>query len=80
MTKGDAFQFHKGTIRTPLSLGRRCPKNLWVDGCKDTKNTSEKCRCLMIFFLQSYDNQPIYGGFNKSKSTFGGFAEPKTAK
>lgn len=34
----------------------------------------------MIFFLRPYDNLPIYGGFNKSKSTFGGFAEPKTAK
>ena len=34
----------------------------------------------MIFFLRSYDNLPIYGGFNKSKSIFGGFAEPKTTK
>lgn len=34
----------------------------------------------MIFFLRPYDNLPIYGGFNKSKSTFGGFAELKTAK
>lgn len=34
----------------------------------------------MIFLLRSYDNLPIYGGFNKSKSTFGGIAEPKTAK
>lgn len=24
----------------------------------------------MIFFLRPYDNLPIYGGFNKSKSTF----------
>ena len=75
-----SFQFHKGTIRTPLSLGRRCPKNLWVNGCKDTKKSSEKCRCLKIFFLRPYDNLPIYGGFNKSKNTFGGFAELKTAK
>ena len=74
------FQFHKGAIKTPLSLGRRCPKNLWVCGCKDTKKSSEKCRCLKIFFLRPYDNLPIYGGFNKSKSTFGGFAELKTAK
>ena len=38
------------------------------------KKSSEKCRCLKIFFLQPYDNLPIYGGFNKSKSTFGVFA------
>ena len=44
------------------------------------KKNSEKCRCLKIFFLRSYDNLPIYGGFNKSKNTFGGFAELKTAK
>ena len=31
-------------------------------------------------FLRSYDNLPIYGGFNKSKNTFGGFVELKTAK
>ena len=74
------FQFHKGTIRTPLNLRRRCPQNLWVCECKDTKKSSEKCRCLKIFFLQPYDNLPIYGGFNKSKNTFGGFAELKTAK
>ena len=74
------FQFHKGTIRTPLNLRRRCPQNLWVCECKDTKKSSEKCRCLKIFFLRPYDNLPIYGGFNKSKSTFGGFAELKTAK
>lgn len=34
----------------------------------------------MIFFLWPYDNLPIYGGFNKSKNTFAGFAELKTAK
>ena len=34
----------------------------------------------MIFFLLFYDNLPIYGGLNKSKSTFGGFAKPKTEK
>ena len=44
------------------------------------KKSSEKCRCLKIFFLRPYDNLPIYGGFNKSKNTFGGFAELKTAK
>ena len=44
------------------------------------KKSSEKCRCLKIFFLRPYDNLPIYGGFNKSKSTFGGFAELKTTK
>ena len=68
------FQFHKGTIRTPLNLRRRCPQNLWVCECKDTKKSSEKCRCIKIFFLQPYDNLPIYGGLNKSKSTFGVFA------
>ena len=34
----------------------------------------------MIYFRPLYDNLPIYGGFNKSKNTFGGFAELKTAK
>ena len=31
-------------------------------------------------FLRPYDNQPIYGGFNKSKNTFGGFSEPRNGK
>lgn len=31
-------------------------------------------------FLRPYDNLPIYGGFNKSKNTFGGFAEPRNGK
>ena len=68
------FQFHKGTIRTPLKLRQKSPYIQWVCECKDTKKSSEKCRCLKIFFLRPYDNLPIYGGFNKSKSTFGGFA------
>ena len=34
----------------------------------------------MIFFLQSYDNLPIYGGFNKSKSSFGVFVGSKSCK
>ena len=50
---------------------------LWV---QRYKKSSEKCRCLKIIFLRPYDNLPIYGGFNKSKNTFGGFAELKTAK
>ena len=68
------FQFHKGTIRTPLNLRHKCPYIKWVCECKDTKILQKKCRCLMIFFLRSYDNLPIYGGLNKSKSTFVGFA------
>ena len=74
------FNSIKVRLEPPLNLRRRCPQNLWVCECKDTKKSSEKCRCLEIFFLRSYDNLPIYGGFNKSKNTFGGFAELKTAK
>ena len=72
------FQFHKGTIRTPLNLRHKCPYIKWVCECKDTKILQKKCRCLMIFFLRSYDNLPIYGGLNKSKSTFVGFAWSKS--
>ena len=32
------FQFHKGTIRTPLKLRQKSPYIQWVCGCKDTKN------------------------------------------
>lgn len=31
-------------------------------------------------FLRPYDNQPIYGGFNKSKNTFGVFPNLETEK
>lgn len=34
----------------------------------------------MIFFLRSYDNLPIYGGFNKSKSNFWRFCRTKNDK
>lgn len=31
-------------------------------------------------FSAAYDNLPIYGGFNKSKNTFGVFSEPRNGK
>ena len=95
------FQFHKGTIKTLISVHlmslvsnfnsikvRLKPVKSKAYTPEDSiglrvqryKKSSEKCRCLKIFFLRPYDNLPIYGGFNKSKNTFGGFAELKTAK
>jgi hypothetical protein len=50
---------------------------LWV---QRYKKIFRKMSMPKDFFLRPYDNLPIYGGFNKSKSTFGGFAELKTAK
>ena len=70
-------QLHFNSIKVrlePIEATTKKPIHtvgLWV---QRYKKYSEKCRCLKIFFLRSYDNLPIYGGFNKSKSTFGGFA------
>ena len=76
-----AFYFNSIKVRLkPVKSKAYTPEDSIGLRVQRYKKSSEKCRCLKIFFLRPYDNLPIYGGFNKSKNTFGGFAELKTAK
>ena len=72
------FQFHKGTIKTHLNTEKNVFVHNGISSAKIQKILLNKCRCLMIIFLRPYDNLPIYGGFNKSKSTFGVFVGSKS--